>query len=82
MSNNISFCISQVIPEPGSLIGDLLSMDLGAPAPAGTAGVGGNVDLLGGGLDDLVGLGGGAGTAPAPKPVRTPSPIFRVSLKK
>merc|ERR1719419_1261070 len=46
---------AQVIPEPGSLIGDLLSMDLGAPAPAGTAGVGGNVDLLGGGLEELIG---------------------------
>ena len=43
----------QVIPEPGSLIGDLLSMDLGAPAVAPAAS--GGVDLLGGGLDLLAG---------------------------
>jgi len=52
---------AQVIPEPGSLIGDLLSMDIGgggpaaAAAPAAAAPV---TDLLGGGLDQL--LGGGA----------------------
>merc|ERR1711981_1157524 len=44
---------AQVIPEPGSLIGDLLSMDLGAPAVAPGAS-GGGVDLLGGGLNDLL----------------------------
>ena len=62
---------AQVIPEPGSLIGDLLSMDLGAPAAMPGAAPMGNVDLLGGGLDDLVGLGGGgAAAAPAAaKPV-------------
>lgn len=43
---------AQVIPEPGSLIGDLLSMDLGTPAV--TAGASGGVDLLGGGLGDLI----------------------------
>ena len=43
---------AQVIPEPGSLIGDLLSMDLGAPAVA--PGASGGVDLLGGGLNDLL----------------------------
>ena len=43
---------AQVIPEPGSLIGDLLSMDLGAPAAAPSAS--GGVDLLGGGLGDLL----------------------------
>lgn len=44
-----------VIPEPGSLIGDLLSMDI-----SGGAGGAGTVDLLGGGLDVL----GGAAAAP------------------
>jgi len=57
---------AQVIPEPGSLIGDLLSMDLGAPAAMPGAAPMGNVDLLGGGLDDLVGLGGGGAAATAP----------------
>uniref|UniRef100_A0A2M4A035 AP complex subunit beta n=1 Tax=Anopheles triannulatus TaxID=58253 RepID=A0A2M4A035_9DIPT len=47
-----------VIPNQESLIGDLLSMDIGAPAPAAApAPVSSNVDLLGGGLDIL--LGGG-----------------------
>ncbi len=46
---------AQVIPEPGSIIGDLLSMDLGGGSAAGAAG---NVDLLSGGLDNL--LTGGA----------------------
>ncbi len=60
---------AQVIPEPGSLIGDLLSMDLGGSAIGGAvpgAGVGGGVmDLLG----DLTGgsLGGGAAAAPVRK---------------
>jgi hypothetical protein len=40
---------SQVIAEPSSLIGDLLSMDLGPGKPAGdAAAAGGNVDLLSG----------------------------------
>ena len=60
---------AQVIPEPGSLIGDLLSMDLGAPAGVPGAAPMGNVDLLGGGLDDLVGLGGGGAAPAAAKPV-------------
>ncbi|XP_035773982.1 AP-1 complex subunit beta-1-like isoform X2 [Anopheles albimanus] len=48
-----------VIPNQESLIGDLLSMDIGAPAPAAApAPVSSNVDLLGGGLDIL--LGGGS----------------------
>ena len=44
-------------------------MDLGGPAGQQSAGgaATGNVDLLGGGLDDLAGLGGPA--APQPKPV-------------
>lgn len=47
-----------VIPNQESLIGDLLSMDLGATAPTVpapiTAPTTSNVDLLGGGLDALV----------------------------
>ena len=40
---------SQVIAEPSSLIGDLLSMDLGPGKPTGdAAAAGGNVDLLSG----------------------------------
>jgi len=54
----------QVIPEPSSLIGDLLSMDLGGGSAAAAGGAaGGNVDLLGGGADIL---GGGAAPAAAP----------------
>lgn len=48
-----------VIPNQESLIGDLLSMDLGGPtvpAPAPVAAPTSNVDLLGGGLDVLVSL--------------------------
>uniref|UniRef100_A0AAG5D0I7 AP complex subunit beta n=1 Tax=Anopheles atroparvus TaxID=41427 RepID=A0AAG5D0I7_ANOAO len=62
-----------VIPNQESLIGDLLSMDIGAPAaPAAPAPTNSNVDLLGGGLDIL--LGGGpandtAATAAAAAPV-------------
>lgn len=45
-----------VIPNQESLIGDLLSMDIGAPpAPAAAAAATSNVDLLGGGLDILLG---------------------------
>ena len=58
---------ASVIPEPGSLIGDLLSMDLGGGGGAqagGAAGAEGNVDLLSGGLDNL--LTGGAAAASAP----------------
>uniref|UniRef100_A0A2M3ZG27 AP complex subunit beta n=1 Tax=Anopheles braziliensis TaxID=58242 RepID=A0A2M3ZG27_9DIPT len=60
-----------VIPNQESLIGDLLSMDIGAPAPAAApAPVSSNVDLLGGGLDILLGGGpndtvGGAATTVA-----------------
>jgi len=51
-----------VLPEPGSLIGDLLDMDIGggggaaAPSVPDPAGAGGP-DLLGGGLDQLMGSG-------------------------
>ena len=51
----------QVIPEPGSLIGDLLSMDLGGGGQAQAAAAG-NVDLLSGGLDNLL-TGGNAPAA-------------------
>ena len=56
----------QVIPEPSSLIGDLLSMDLGGGTAAAAAGgaAGGNVDLLSGGGADI--LGGGAPAAAPP----------------
>lgn len=44
-----------VIPNQDSLIGDLLSMDINAPAaPSASAPVTNSVDLLGGGLDILV----------------------------
>lgn len=47
-----------VIPNQESLIGDLLSMDIGSAiaAPAAAAPPTSNVDLLGGGLDSLVSL--------------------------
>ena len=57
----------QVIADPGSLIGDLLSMDIGGGGAAASAGGAGPVpDLLGGGLDQL--LGGGASPAAAADP--------------
>ena len=46
---------AQVIPEPGSLIGDLLSMDIGGTAGAPPPGPAPLADLLGGGLDQLLG---------------------------
>jgi AP-1 complex subunit beta-1 len=52
---------SSIIPAQDSLIGDLLSMDIGgptvqaaSPAPVAQTGFGGAMDLLGGGLDSLV----------------------------
>ncbi|XP_017471403.1 PREDICTED: AP-1 complex subunit beta-1 [Rhagoletis zephyria] len=48
---------AMVIPNQESLIGDLLSMDINAPAMPVAAPTTSNVDLLGGGLDIL--LGGG-----------------------
>ncbi|XP_057664433.1 AP-2 complex subunit beta isoform X1 [Diorhabda carinulata] len=57
---NINATEPTVIPNQESLIGDLLSMDLNAPTPAmptPAAPATSNVDLLGGGLDVL--LGGG-----------------------
>jgi len=53
-----------IIPEPGSLIGDLLDMDIGgtAPRPAEAAATPAP-DLLGGGLDQLLTTGGPTGGA-------------------
>lgn len=46
-----------VIPSQDSLIGDLLSMDINAPAaPSAAAPITNSVDLLGGGLDILVSI--------------------------
>lgn len=59
-----------VIPNQESLIGDLLSMDIGAPVPSATpAAPQNNIDLLGGGLDMLLGGGPPAQTS-APEPVQ------------
>ncbi|KAG7480842.1 hypothetical protein MATL_G00060550 [Megalops atlanticus] len=64
-----------VIPSQGDLLGDLLNLDLGPPAagvtPAPTSAMQmGAMDLLGGGLDSLMGeesepLGGDIGGSPA-----------------
>ncbi|XP_017771576.1 PREDICTED: AP-1 complex subunit beta-1 [Nicrophorus vespilloides] len=57
-----------VIPSQDSLIGDLLSMDIGssvAAPPAQAAPTSSNIDLLGGGLDILLG-GGAPDVAPPP----------------
>lgn len=55
-----------VIPNQESLIGDLLSMDIGGPVPAAvpSSAPQSNVDLLGGGLDILLG-----GSQPAADPI-------------
>ncbi|XP_057241408.1 AP-1 complex subunit beta-1 [Malurus melanocephalus] len=59
-----------VIPTQGDLLGDLLNLDLGPPVsgpPMATSSVQmGAVDLLGGGLDSLMGGGGGSTFTPAP----------------
>lgn len=67
---------SSVIPTQESLIGDLLTMDLGAPVPAAVAPApasfgSSGLDLLGGGLDGLLGDTPAATTAQAPAPVAT-----------
>ncbi|XP_014209154.1 AP-1 complex subunit beta-1 isoform X2 [Copidosoma floridanum] len=59
---------AQVIPAQDSLIGDLLSMDIGGPpivppAPAASTGLG--LDLLSSGLDGIL---GGAAETSAPQP--------------
>ncbi|XP_053617404.1 AP-1 complex subunit beta-1 isoform X2 [Plodia interpunctella] len=62
-----------VIPNQESLIGDLLSMDIGAPAAPAPAS---NLDLLAGGLDVL--LGGGAPAEPAANTAGLLGDIFGV----
>ncbi|CAG08478.1 unnamed protein product, partial [Tetraodon nigroviridis] len=72
-----------VIPSQGDLLGDLLNLDLTPPAtvPAPTSGIQmGAVDLLGGGLDSLVGLshtavGAGFGAQPAAGPPAFSGPV-------
>ncbi|XP_015221706.1 AP-1 complex subunit beta-1 isoform X1 [Lepisosteus oculatus] len=66
---------SSVIPSQGDLLGDLLNLDLGPPTTGGTPAPTssmqmGAMDLLGGGLDSLMGddteaLGGDLGGSPA-----------------
>ncbi|KAK6636585.1 AP-1 complex subunit beta-1 [Polyplax serrata] len=65
-----------VIPAQDSLIGDLLSMDLGAPAPATAAPQQTSaMDLLGGGLDGLL----GGDSTPAPNTAVLLGDIFGLS---
>ncbi|NXK68739.1 AP1B1 protein, partial [Sylvietta virens] len=65
-----------VIPTQEDLLGDLLNLDLGPPVsgpPMATPPVQmGAVDLLGGGLDHLMGGGGGSSLTPAPTNVGAP----------
>eukprot|EP00095_Tigriopus_kingsejongensis_P007970 maker-scaffold135_size322082-snap-gene-2.12 protein:Tk07970 transcript:maker-scaffold135_size322082-snap-gene-2.12-mRNA-1 annotation:"ap-2 complex subunit beta" len=68
---------ASVIPEPGSLIGDLLSMDIGGGGSTAGSGGTGNVDILGGGLDMLG--GGGSGGAGAPSTNSLLGDIFGLS---
>ncbi|KAI1900969.1 hypothetical protein AGOR_G00055310 [Albula goreensis] len=84
-----------VIPSQGDLLGDLLNLDLGPPTsgatPAPTSGMQmGAMDLLGGGLDSLMGeeseplggdiggspaMGAGFGAAPAVMPASLNAPV-------
>ncbi|KAG9354928.1 hypothetical protein JZ751_001641 [Albula glossodonta] len=77
-----------VIPSQGDLLGDLLNLDLGPPTsgatPAPTSGMQmGAMDLLGGGLDSLLGgdiggspaMGAGFGAAPAVMPASLNAPV-------
>uniref|UniRef100_A0A8B9J373 Adaptor related protein complex 2 subunit beta 1 n=1 Tax=Amazona collaria TaxID=241587 RepID=A0A8B9J373_9PSIT len=69
----------QVIPSQGDLLGDLLNLDLGPPVnvPQVSSMQMGAVDLLGGGLDSLLGsdLGGGIGGSPAVGQTYIPSSV-------
>ncbi|XP_054250209.1 AP-2 complex subunit beta [Indicator indicator] len=69
----------QVIPSQGDLLGDLLNLDLGPPVnvPQVSLMQMGAVDLLGGGLDSLLGsdLGGGIGGSPAVGQTYIPSSV-------
>ncbi|KAH6932742.1 hypothetical protein HPB50_009063 [Hyalomma asiaticum] len=73
---------STVIPSADTLIGDLLSMDIGAPPPVppvaavppAAAPPSAAMDIFGGGLDSLLGDPlGGAGAAPIP--AAAPAPL-------
>uniref|UniRef100_A0A672JQ48 AP complex subunit beta n=1 Tax=Salarias fasciatus TaxID=181472 RepID=A0A672JQ48_SALFA len=78
-----------VIPSQGDLLGDLLNLDLtppattGPPPPASTGMQMGAVDLLGGGLDSLLGgdlggspaMGAGFGAPPAAMPASFTAPV-------
>uniref|UniRef100_A0A674P177 AP complex subunit beta n=1 Tax=Takifugu rubripes TaxID=31033 RepID=A0A674P177_TAKRU len=72
-----------VIPSQGDLLGDLLNLDLTPPAsvPPPTSGMQmGAVDLLGGGLDSLMGdesepMGAGFGAPPAAVPPAFSAPV-------
>ncbi|KAL0979354.1 hypothetical protein UPYG_G00184040 [Umbra pygmaea] len=76
-----------VIPSQGDLLGDLLNLDLGPPSstgpPPSSSGSMGGMDLLGGGLDSLLGgdiggspaMGAGFGVAPAVMPASLNAPM-------
>ncbi|XP_029366902.1 AP-1 complex subunit beta-1 isoform X2 [Echeneis naucrates] len=74
-----------VIPSQGDLLGDLLNLDLTPPTTTGppppSSGMQmGAMDLLGGGLDSLMGdesepMGGGFGAAPAAMPASFTAPV-------
>ncbi|XP_021461780.1 AP-1 complex subunit beta-1 isoform X4 [Oncorhynchus mykiss] len=77
-----------IIPSQGDLLGDLLNLDLAPPTTAGptpsTSGMQmGGMDLLGGGLDSLLGgdiggspaMGAGFGAAPAVMPASLNAPV-------
>ncbi|XP_018604589.2 AP-1 complex subunit beta-1 isoform X2 [Scleropages formosus] len=80
--------VPAVIPSQGDLLGDLLNLDLGPPttgvAPAPTSAMQmGAMDLLGGGLDSLLGgdiggspaIGAGFGGTPAVMPASLNAPV-------
>uniref|UniRef100_A0A674DU15 AP complex subunit beta n=1 Tax=Salmo trutta TaxID=8032 RepID=A0A674DU15_SALTR len=77
-----------IIPSQGDLLGDLLNLDLAPPTTTGppppTSGMQmGGMDLLGGGLDSLLGgdiggspaMGSGFGAAPAVMPASLNAPV-------
>uniref|UniRef100_A0A4W5NGA8 AP complex subunit beta n=2 Tax=Hucho hucho TaxID=62062 RepID=A0A4W5NGA8_9TELE len=77
-----------IIPSQGDLLGDLLNLDLAPPTTTGppppTSGMQmGGMDLLGGGLDSLLGgdiggspaMGAGFGAAPAVMPASLNAPV-------
>uniref|UniRef100_A0A8C8G3M9 AP complex subunit beta n=1 Tax=Oncorhynchus tshawytscha TaxID=74940 RepID=A0A8C8G3M9_ONCTS len=70
-----------IIPSQGDLLGDLLNLDLAPPTTTGptpsTSGMQmGGMDLLGGGLDSLVGtMGAGFGAAPTVMPASLNAPV-------